>query len=233
MKDQRPTWFTAILWMVSPIILILTFRWLFFEPYVIPSGSMIPSLLVHDHIMVNKMKYGVRVPFSSEWMVQWDTPKRGQIVVFRYPDNPELFYVKRVIALPGEKVKVLDGVVHINGKPLNMEPKSEPPVEVALYDEGGFEYFIEDQHHLVRYFSLEDSQFAETEVPPHQVFVMGDNRDQSNDSRAWGPVPLDNLIGTPILIWLSCSETFDSARFLCNPGFMRWDRILKSTSDSR
>lgn len=218
MVDQRPTWLTAFGWLLSPILLILSIRWLFFEPYVIPSGSMIPQLLIHDHILVNKMKYGVRIPFGSTWLAKWGKPQRGEIVVFRYPNNPDVFYVKRVIGLPGERISIIHGVVHIDEKPLDLTEQDSADSE--------FQYFLESQSYQVQYLNKEEAEMEAIDLPEDHYFMMGDNRDQSSDSRSWGAVPYENLIGTPVLIWLSCEETFETARFLCDPSQMRWNRIL-------
>src|SRR5262245_60651682 len=106
-------------------------RWLLIEPYVIPSGSMIPTLLIHDHIFVNKLAYGVHVPFSKQWIVAWKNPQRFDVIVFRYPKNPEVFYVKRVVAVAGDKVSVRDGQLHVNGETISQEK----------FLESDFEYF--------------------------------------------------------------------------------------------
>lgn len=228
-KDQRPSWVSAVAWLISPLVLILGVRWLLIEPYVIPSGSMLPNLLIHDHILVNKLRFGVRVPFGKTWLVHWGEPRRGEIVVFRFPENPEVFFVKRLIGLPGDKISIKEGVVHVNGVPLKIAEAEAPAQNPDDADEGGeendFSYYTEENH-LIRYLAKENANLDELEVPVDSYFMMGDNRDQSNDSRSWGPVPQTHLIGTPFLIWLSCSETLESARFLCDPSRIRWNRLL-------
>ena len=99
---------------VIAILLALIVRWAFFEAYVIPSGSMLPTLLHHDHIFVNKMLYGLRVPFSENWLVRWGEPNRGDVVVFKYPQDKKLFYIKRVIGVPGDRVFYENGNLYIN-----------------------------------------------------------------------------------------------------------------------
>jgi signal peptidase I len=101
-KNLKGTWNQAILTFLFPILLVLGVRWALFEPFVIPSGSMIPNLLIHDHILVKKFAFGIHVPFSDKWLVQWTKPSRGEIVVFKYPENPEVYYIKRLIGLPSE-----------------------------------------------------------------------------------------------------------------------------------
>ena len=118
--DLRATWPQALLTLFGPILLFLGVRWLIAEPFVIPSGSMIPTLHIHDHILVNKLAYGVHVPFSKSWLTHWSNPKRGDIVVFRYPENPDVFLVKRAIGLPGDRVALQSGALRINDQVLNL-----------------------------------------------------------------------------------------------------------------
>lgn len=222
-KDLRGTWPQAFLTFFAPILLVVGVRWLLVEPFVIPSGSMLPSLLIHDHIFVNKLAFGVQVPFGNSFLTQWGKPKPGQIVVFRFPPNPDVFYVKRVIAVGGDEVSIKDGVVSVNG----VEYPQQPLPSTGF--EEGFDYYQEtsQSQYTVRYLNKEDSFFGVRKVPENQIFVMGDNRDQSNDSRFWGFVPESHLVGTAQIIWLSCQETLASAQFLCDPSTIRWERLLK------
>lgn len=221
-KDLRATWPQALLTLFGPLILFFGVRWALVEPFVIPSGSMIPTFLAHDHILVQKWAYGLHVPFSKKWLLQWSSPKRGDIVVFRFPENPDVFYVKRTMGLPGEKISVQGGTVHINGQPLELMPGEGPVNHVT---DSGFEYFQEEGH-WVRYRDLDRSEYHEVTVPEGHIFVMGDNRDQSNDSRFWGFVPDENIVGRSWMIWLSCGMTLSSAQFLCDPATIRWDRLM-------
>lgn len=219
-KDLRGTWKQALSSFFLPIFIILVIRWALFEPFVIPSGSMIPSLLIFDHILVNKTSFGLQWPFIKKSMVQWRQPERGDIIVFRFPENEEVFFVKRVIGLPGDKVQVKDGVVILNDKPLELKEDSEPD------DDNEFTYFKE-LNHRVRYLSKADTNYGPVTVKEKQFFVMGDNRNQSHDSRFWGTVPADNIVGKASLIWLSCDKTLVTAKFLCDPSTIRWNRLLK------
>lgn len=218
--DRRATWTQALTAVFTPIVLLFAIRWLLLEPYVIPSGSMIPTLLIHDHIFVNKLAYGVHFPFRKEWLVKWNQPQRFDVIVFRYPANPEVFYVKRVIGLPGDRVSVSHGEVLVNGEAL-------PQTDLNLEDAESFHLYREDKH-TIRYRDKEDSNYDEITVPEGKLFVMGDNRDQSSDSRVWGEVPLDHVIGRASFIWLSCNDTLATARFLCDPQTIRWSRIFRS-----
>ncbi|MGZ5279360.1 MAG: signal peptidase I [Pseudobdellovibrionaceae bacterium] len=222
-KDLRGTWTQALLTFFAPIFLVVGVRWLLVEPFVIPSGSMLPSLLIHDHIFVNKLAFGVQVPFGNDFLIKWGKPQPGQIVVFRFPSNPDVFYIKRVIAIGGDEVSVHEGVISVNGIEYPQQP-----LPSSGYEEG-FDYFQETSQasYIVRYLNKESSFNTAQKVPANHFFVMGDNRDQSNDSRFWGFVPESNLVGKAQMIWLSCEETLVSAQFLCDPSTIRWHRLLK------
>lgn len=219
-KDLRATWPQALFTFFMPIFLVLGVRWILLEPFVVPSGSMIPTLLIHDHILANKLSYGVHLPFSNKWLVHWSNPQRGDIAVFRYPEKTDVFFVKRIVAIPGDEVSVTHGILSINGKPLGQVDASIP----AGADHR-FQYFTESGH-LVRYLEKESSNFHSIKIPEGQYFAMGDNRDQSSDSRYWGFVPEENFVGAVQAIWLSCEKTLPSASFLCDPSTIRWNRVL-------
>lgn len=228
-KNLKGTWNQAILTFLFPILLVLGVRWALFEPFVIPSGSMIPNLLVHDHILVEKFAFGVHFPFSDKWIFQWHKPERGEIVVFKYPENPEVYYIKRLIGIPGDEVVVQDGHISVNGKKWNLAPLSFPG------GENGFAYYNEaldggPSQHVVRFMTPEvvDGVNPKTyKVPEGHYFFMGDNRDQSSDSRYWGFVKNDYIVGKAWLIWLSCESTLPTMTFVCDPSQLRWDRFFK------
>lgn len=227
------------------VLAILAFRWLLFEPYVIPSGSMIPTLLIHDHILVNKFAYGVRVPFSKTWLYKGEEPKRGDIVVFRSVEDSGFFMIKRVVGLPGDKIEIdPDGFLSINGqklesKPLNVseDPKSQSPYyAIKESDLGGafaeYDFYEENLNGLVHRAILTKGAPRMFDrpmvVPQDQYFVMGDNRDNSKDSRYWGALPREHLLGRALFVWLSCEETLPFLPFLCNPLELRWGRFFHS-----
>jgi len=227
-KDLRGTWSQALITFFAPIFLILIVRWLIVEPFVIPSGSMIPNLLIHDHIAVNKLAFGIHLPFSNQWMIRWGKPTPGDIVVFKFPDNPEVYYIKRLIGLPGDKILVKGLDVYVNG--VRWEHQA---IETPLDEDGDFDYFVERTNqghsHLVRFYKNSGTKGSEfkTEVPSGEYFFMGDNRDQSNDGRYWGTVPEKYLVGRAWIVWLSCSQMLESANFACDPLTLRWRRLLK------
>jgi signal peptidase I len=207
--------------------MVLGLRWIVVEPFVIPSGSMIPNLLVHDHILVKKFSLGVRVPFTEKWLWTWRAPRRGEITVFHFPQNPDVFYIKRLVGLPGDRVEVHEGHITVNGQEWKLTP-----IEDQKDDEAGFDYFYESsrpgESHIVRFFSGEREKEVKTFlVPEGNFFFMGDNRDQSSDSRYWGFVKKDLLVGPAWLIWLSCDNTLPTLSYVCDPSQIRWSRLGK------
>ena len=207
--------------MLLIIVAVLGFRSMFFEPFKIPSGSMIPTLLIGDFILVNKFSYGFKVPFS-DWfsdpiyITEAQDPKRGDVVVFKYPEDTSLNYIKRVIGLPGDSIQVIDKIVYVNDEPINSDPVDG-------------KVFMEDMDHKFKNFNFKffktktgehehiaqidednfySSNFAKIRVPVGHFFVMGDNRDFSADSRSWGFVPHGHVKGKAILIWFSTNIPF-------------------------
>lgn len=218
--SKKGTWKQALFTFLSPLVLILGLRWAIVEPFVIPSESMVPNLLVHDHILVKKFSFGLKIPFSDIWLIRWGQPKAGDIIVFKYPDNPSVHYVKRLIGLPGDKIEVNNGRIIRNGELINYHSLAD--FEYA-YTESLRE---NDLHTVILHGAMVPGNGRAYEVPEKQFFMMGDNRDNSSDSRVWGFVPEQNLVGKAWMIWLSCEETLADARFICDPLKMRWNRIF-------
>lgn len=237
--NLKGTWPQALVSFFFPILLVLGVRWAVLEPFVIPSGSMIPNLLIHDHVFVKKFAYGLHLPFSDRWLWRWSEPQAGDVVVFRFPDNPNVFYIKRLIGRPGDRVVVTDGRIQVNGQPWKLDPTASLDLDESEEDTDStpqFSYFVEEGGlpHVVRFRNPigQDGEPREWVVPEGSYFFMGDNRDQSSDGRVWGFVPEKNLIGKAWFIWLSCNEMLESARFVCNPTSIRWDRIFRAVVPS-
>ncbi len=203
-----------------PIILIvLVIRSFLAEPFRIPSGSMMPTLLTGDFILVNKFAYGLRLPVINSKVLSLGDPQRGDIIVFRYPEDPSLDYIKRVIGVPGDSISYRNKTLLINGQRI-------PQTLVGTYTGEGSSASMNGAN--VRHEKIEDEEFNilimtsrfdrdfDVKVPEGQYFVMGDNRDNSRDSRFWGFVPDRNLVGKAFMIWMS----WDSAA-----GGVAWRRI--------
>lgn len=231
-KGKQGTWPQALITFLIPLFLIFIFRWFLFEPFVIPSESMIPNLLIHDHILVKKFSYGLKFPMGDGWIWKYKQPARGDVVVFRFPENRDIFFIKRLIGLPGDQLIIQNGQISVNGIPWTLTPLPEN----FSADQEDFNYFSENTNpaessHTIRLFatgSHVDSDEKKITVPEYSYFVMGDNRDQSRDSRFWGFVPEQLLVGKASVIWLSCEETLASAPFICDPFRLRSDRFFKT-----
>lgn len=232
--------------LLTAIGLALIIRWGFFEAYVIPSGSMLPTLLIHDHIFVNKFIFGLRVPFSENWLVQFKKPERGEILVFKHPQEMGTFLIKRVVGVPGDKVFFENGTLFINDVAMEKTP---PPAEnefLWLRDadfqrEGtradqlsNYDQYIENltgkNHSILLHKGDRFDRFGPVQVPEDALFMMGDNRDNSADSRYWGFMPQQNILGRASLVWLSCEEKIPKVGILCLPWTIRWTRFLHSVN---
>lgn len=188
------------------VLIVLLLRSFLVEPFRIPSGSMMPTLLVGDFILVNKFTYGVRLPVLNTKVIELGEPKRGDIVVFRFPKQPTVDYIKRVIGLPGDRIAYFDKKIFVNGQPVNQ-------VSLGRYQGVGQGANMTGAEHLeedltgVKHSILISNGVPTVEdvfvVPQGQYFVMGDNRDNSNDSRYWGTVPEANLVGKAFFIWMN------------------------------
>ncbi|WP_064682061.1 signal peptidase I [Rhizobium bangladeshense] len=225
---------------IQALILAMVIRTVLFQPFTIPSGSMMPTLLVGDYIFVNKFAYGYSkysLPFSPDIFsgrLFGSEPKRGDIVVFRFPPNPDIDYIKRCIGLPGDRIQVTDGVLYVNGKPVpkvadgsftsdyKLDPGEDVPVFRETLDDGKT-YDTLDQSPVSR-----GDNTREFIVPEGHYFMMGDNRDNSLDSRFdVGFVPAENLVGRASVIFFSLGNDTSFREIWKWPTNMRWDRLFK------
>jgi len=178
------------------ILLALFIRTFVVQAFKIPSGSMIPTLEIGDHILVSKFLYGIKFPVINNWLIRFSEPKRGDIIVFREPKNQDKDYIKRVIGLPGDRIEIRKNKVFING-----ELFSDP---YGHYIEGAYRHPF--------------NHFGPVVVPEESLFVLGDNRDRSSDSRAWGFVPYHLIKGKAFIIYYSKDGKFYN---------VRWNRLGK------
>jgi len=177
------------------LILALFIRTFIVQAYKIPSGSMVPTLLIGDYLLVNKLAYGIKNPLKNDFLYFRRLPKRQEIVVFTYPLNKKLDFIKRVIGLPGDTIQIINKKVYVNGKLLK-----EPYVRFT------------DPEIYPKEISPRDN-YGPVKVPPKHIFVMGDNRDQSYDSRFWGFVPIKYLKGKALIIYFSWDSKHFKVRF--------------------
>jgi signal peptidase I len=222
---QQPWWldWSAGLFPVLAVVFVL--RSFLFEPFKIPSGSMIPTLWIGDLILVDKFTYGLRVPVFHQKLTAGSPPQRGDVVVFRHPPNPRRDYIKRVVALPGDEVSYLNHQLAINGKPLDksvardfLDPdtSSYSKQYEESFDGRKFRILQRDGAPASIFRSYDDFPFRNNcrysvegvvcQVPQGHYFMMGDNRDNSEDSRFWGFVPEANLVGRAKWVWMNFSH---------------------------
>ena len=226
-RKQRAADAPSPLWVVwgadffPVILLVFVVRSFLFEPFKIPSGSMIPTLLVGDFILVNKYTYGVRLPVLNTKIIDMNEPQRGDVMVFRYPPQPSMDYIKRVVGVPGDEIAYLNKRLTVNGQPVDTTALPD------LFDADAMRYFKQfdeqlgaQRHRIIvnpdaPAFVQGASNFAGREgcrysvegvtckVPEGHYFMMGDNRDNSLDSRYWGFVPEANIVGKAFFVWMN------------------------------
>jgi signal peptidase I len=205
--EQTEPWLVEYARSFFPVVLIvLILRSFLVEPFRIPSGSMMPTLLIGDFILVNKFAYGIRLPVLHNKVVEMDLPQRGDIVVFRYPKDPTVDYIKRVIGIPGDKVSYHEKKLFINDLPIEQVSLGRSQHTVEGEDPAAVEELLENLtpvKHAILLNHAQPTVEVDYKVPAGHYFMMGDNRDNSNDSRYWGTVPEENLVGKAFFIWMN------------------------------
>lgn len=203
-----------------PILLVVfLIRSFVVEPFRIPSGSMRPTLLEGDFILVNKYTYGLRLPLLGKKILPLNQPKQGDILVFRYPVDTKIDFIKRVVGVPGDKISYKNKVVYVNDKPLSQKflgiTQDKEPSGLS-YPVSHYLESMDKSQHSIYVHPTYGENLEEITVPPGQYFVMGDNRDNSDDSRVWGFVPEELILGKAFFIWMSWDNHAKD---------MRWTRI--------
>ncbi len=220
----QPWWLDWTAGLFPVILMVFVLRSFLFEPFKIPSGSMIPTLLVGDLILVDKYTFGLRLPVLNTKLTEGRAPQRGDVMVFRYPPRPSLDYIKRVVAVPGDEVAYLNKRLSINGKPVSKEPLPDYFDKDAMRYSKQFQEVLGERRHKILNDDdrpafipgAEEFPFRQNcrytvegvtcTVPPGHYFVMGDNRDNSLDSRYWGFVPDANIVGRAFFVWMNFGD---------------------------
>jgi signal peptidase I len=223
-KLRQPWWLEYSASFFPVILVVFVVRSFVVEPFKIPSGSMVPTLLVGDFILVNKFEYGIRLPITNTKITEGRAPARGDVVVFRYPKDESVDYIKRVIGVPGDVVAYQDKKLSINGKPVPETPLPDYLDEERLGYAKQFEEDIDGRKNAILnnpavppfIVGAEDFPYRDNctynargvicKVPPGNYFMMGDNRDNSADSRYWGFAPDRNIVGRAFFIWMNFSD---------------------------
>ena len=221
---KQPWWVEYSVSFFPVILIVFLLRSFLVEPFKIPSSSMVPTLLVGDFILVNKFTYGIRLPVANRKVVPLNDPQRGDVMVFRYPEDPSLDYIKRVVALPGDRIEYRNKRLSINGTPVPLRQVDDYLSRERMQFSRRFVETLNGvEHHILieedaptfaapgRAFPFAGNCNYNTSglactVPPGHYFVMGDNRDNSSDSRVWGFVPDENIVGKAFFIWLNLNE---------------------------
>lgn len=217
------------------LVLILAFRWSVASPYQVPTASMEPTIKVGDRLLAYKLAYDLKVPFMDYTLMSWADPKRGDIIVFKYPKEPDIDYVKRIVGLPGDKIRVENNILYINGnaqertdhdndRSILNDIHDNPDIKTLSVEKlGDLDHWVIQDKGNNALFSLSmkyPADGGEYTVPADSYFCMGDNRDNSTDSRSWGQVPREYVKGKALFVMWSA--------FTADDGFLpkiRWNRF--------
>lgn len=209
----EPAWVDFSRSFFPVLLLVLLLRSFLLEPFKIPSSSMVPTLQVGDFILVNKYTYGLRLPVTNTKILSLNEPRRGDVMVF-FPPKDKRYFIKRVIGVPGDEIQYIDRVVYINGEAMKQELIAEdPPGQPAAFIMS--ENLGERGAHLMQKRLIPSELILPYgyKVPEGHYFMMGDNRDNSSDSRVWGPVPEDRIVGKAFAIWMHWDAFWSLPKF--------------------
>jgi signal peptidase I len=221
--------------LVCALLVVFMIRSSIIEAFKIPTGSMIPTLYIGDHIFVNKFAYGLKIPFSDLvtdhpiYLIKREAPKRGDVIVFKYPKDESIYYIKRVIGVPGDTIEMKDKVLYVNQTRVNQDKLAEAKTEKVIQNLNDPNYPLSNMTLYTEYLDKVDhtimidktkymsENFGPITVPADSLFAMGDNRDWSGDSRYWGFVPMKNVKGKAVVTWLSLWLDFSGGHFSFKP----------------
>ena len=201
---RQPLWIEYPRSFFPVLLIVLLLRSFLFEPFKIPSGSMKPTLIEGDFILVNKFNYGLRLPVIGTLIYPVALPKRGDVLVFKYPEDPSINYIKRVVGLPGDTIRYIDKRLQINGQWVPQKLAAQLPPEQPIIEM--FDELLGAVNHQIWNMLGQNQRSGEWQVPQGHYFVMGDNRDNSRDSRAWGFVPDQLIVGRAFAVWMHVSN---------------------------
>ena len=195
------------------LFVVLVLRSFLLEPFQIPSASMVPTLKIGDFILVNKFTYGIRLPVLRTKVIEMNEPKRGDVMVFFPPHRPDTYFIKRVVGLPGDEIMYVNNVLYLNGKKQPQQlvaslPPLNPEIQLMKETLDGVEHDM--RKHVI---PGRLSQRGKWVVPEGHYFMMGDNRDNSSDSRDWGPVPEQAIVGKAFAVWMHWDSFFSLPSF--------------------
>jgi len=205
--DEAPEWVVFCRQYAVMLLAIFVVRFFVVQHYRVPTGSLEPTLKPGDFVLVNQFSYGWHLPISDQKLIGWGEPRRGDVAVFRYPPNPQVMYVKRVIGLPGDHIIYRNKSLTVNGKHVDSDyiglDQESGPVGVANTVIRRHEKLAEKPHDIFIQAGFAPSDYVNVVVPQGHYFVMGDNRDHSHDSRMWGPLPESHLVGRAVMVLFS------------------------------
>jgi signal peptidase I len=213
-------------------VLIFAIRWTVASPYYVPTSSMEPTIKVGDRLLAWKLAYDLKIPFTDFSIASWGKPQRGDIIVFKFPQDPNIDYVKRIVAIGGDEVELIDDILHINGKPVTrISMEDDRSILNDIQDTQEIKMLFKEEQNTVKHWVLQNktdyrrfgsNNFSGNDrkpfkVPEDSVFCMGDNRDNSSDSRVWGVVPLSYVRGKAMFViwsqWSRPEQFWPSFRF--------------------
>ncbi len=236
LREKRRRFWKRFIELLALFSFLLFVRTYIAGPYKIPTGSMVPTLLAGDFIFVSKVSYGLKIPFTRNYLFGPSSPKRGDVVVFRFPEDHSMVLVKRLVAIPGDTIEIKRKKIYLNGKKI-----SEKRIKSKFFERENrrffgpfhFDLYLAELGEKSFFYQLSRENFSksrmkEKKLAENEYFVLGDNRDFSNDSRYWGTIKQEDIIGKALVIWLSLSYPSGDKEEDAKRNLFRWNRFGKS-----